>query len=91
MHLEKILETNLQPGSLPCPHALRNVSGRCVVRTQSARYLLPSTQTQTSFPKDGKLLLTPAGALSPAHHQSQQLKPGCPSQAQANVTQVYDL
>lgn len=66
MHLEKILETNLQPGSLPCPHALRNVSGRCVVRTQSARYLLPSTQTQTSFPKDGKLLLTPAGALSPA-------------------------
>lgn len=66
IHLEKILETNLQPGSLPCLHALRNVSSRYAVRTQSARYLLPSTQTQTSFPKDGKLLLTPAGALSPA-------------------------
>lgn len=66
IHLEKILETNLQPGSLPSLHALRNVSSRYVVRTQSVRYLLPSTQTQTSFPKDGKLLMTPVGALSPA-------------------------
>lgn len=66
IHLEKTLETNLQPGSLPCLHALRNVSSRYVVRTQSVRYLLPSTQTQTSFPKDGKLLMTPVGALSPA-------------------------